>query len=195
VVTTRKTDIGALINPGHDAGHELFTVADVHKLRLYVNVPESYANQIQVGMKAQFEVPDRPGQTFSAILTDNSRSVAENSGTVLIQLSVDNADGQLIPGEYGKVRFALPPDSHVIQVPASALAFRKDGLMVATVTSDNRIAFRAIKISRELGTMVEVASGLSATDRIIDNPSDSLEDGDKVRVAPTTDHPAGGNKS
>jgi len=195
VVTARKTDIGALINAGHDSGHELFTVADVHKLRLYVNVPQSYASQIQVGMKAQFEVPDRPGQTFNAVLTDNSGSVSENSGTVLIELSVDNADGKLIPGEYGKVRFALPADVHVLQIPASALAFRKQGLTVATVTSDNRVAFRPIKISRDLGTMIEIESGLSATDRIIDNPPDSLEDGDKVRVAQTTVTTAGGSKS
>ena len=194
VVTARKTDIGALINAGHDAGHELFTVADVHKLRLYVNVPQSYANQIQIGMKAQLEVPELPGQSFSAILADNSRSVSENSGTVLIELEVDNADGKLLPGEYGNVRFDLPRDVHAVQVPASALVFRKEGLTVATVTYDDRVAYRPIKISRDLGNIVEVASGLSTTDRIIDNPPDSLEDGDRVSVARAAISPAGGSK-
>jgi RND family efflux transporter MFP subunit len=194
VVTARKTDIGALINAGHDAGHELFTVADVHKLRLYVNVPQSYANQIQIGMKAQLEVPELPGQSFSAILADNSRSVSENSGTVLIELEVDNADGKLLPGEYGNVRFDLPRDVHAVQVPASALVFRKEGLTVATVTYDDRVAYRSIKISRDLGNIVEVASGLSTTDRIIDNPPDSLEDGDRVSVARAAISPAGGSK-
>jgi RND family efflux transporter MFP subunit len=182
VVTERKTDIGALINAGHDAGHELFTVADVHKLRLYVSVPQSYANQIQMGMKAQLEVPESPGQTFSAILSDNSRSVNESSGTVLIQLEVENTDGKLMPGEYGNVRFDLPRDTVSVQIPASSLRFQKDGLTVAVLTSDDHVAFPSIKISRDLGAMVEVASGLSTTDRIIDNPPDSLEQGERVGV-------------
>jgi RND family efflux transporter MFP subunit len=183
IVTARKTDIGALINAGHDAGHELFTVADVHKLRLYVSVPQGYANQIHVGMKAQFTVPERPGELFAGVLTDDSRSVSENSGTVLIQLDVDNKDAKLLPGEYGNVRFDLPRDPNAVRLPASALTFRKEGLRVATLTADNRVAYRTIQISRDMGNSVEVASGLTSADRIIDNPPDSLEDGDQVRVA------------
>ena len=183
VVTARKTDIGALINAGHDAGHELFTVGDVHRLRLYVSVPQSYANRVQVGMKAQLEVPEHPGQTFSATLSNNSRAVSENSGTVLVELEVDNAGGKLLPGEYGDVRFDLPPDGHAVLIPASALTFRKEGLSVATLTAENRVAYRAIKISRDLGGKVEIASGLTTADHIIDNPPDYLESGDLVRVA------------
>jgi RND family efflux transporter MFP subunit len=183
VVTARKTDIGALINAGHDAGHELFTVGDVRKLRLYVSVPQSYANRVQVGMKAQLEVPEHPGQTFSATLSNNSRAVSENSGTVLVELEVDNAGGRLLPGEYGNVRFDLPPESHAVFVPASALTFRKEGLSVATLTAENRVAYRSIKISHDLGATVEIASGLTTADRIIDNPPDYLENGDQVRVA------------
>jgi RND family efflux transporter MFP subunit len=194
VVTERKTDIGALINAGHDAGHELFTVADVHKLRLYVEVPQSYANQIRLGMKAQLEVPEHPDQTFSATLTDNSHSVNVSSGTVLIQLEVDNADDKLMPGEYGNVQFDLPRDVKAVQIPASSLRFQKDGLTVATLTPDNHVAFRGIKISRDLGAMVEVASGLSTDDRIIDNPPDSLEERDQVSVARPVTNPAGGSQ-
>jgi multidrug efflux pump subunit AcrA (membrane-fusion protein) len=113
---------------------------------------------------------------------------------VLIELEVDNADGKLLPGEYGNVRFDLPRDVHAVQVPASALVFRKEGLTVATVTYDDRVAYRSIKISRDLGNIVEVASGLSTTDRIIDNPPDSLEDGDRVSVARAAISPAGGSK-
>lgn len=199
IVTARKTDIGALINAGHDAGHELFTVSDVRKLRLYVNVPQSYANQVQVGMKALLTVPERPGQTFNAVLADNSRAVGENSGAVLMELDVDNMDGKLLPGEYGNVRFDLPRDVDTVRVPASALLFRKDGLTVATLTADNRVAIRSIQISRDLGNTVEIASGLSTSDRIIDNPPDSLENGDQVRVADPqpqpASQPAGGGKS
>ena len=194
VVTERKTDIGALINAGHDAGHELFSVADVHKLRLYVEVPQSYTNQIQLGMKAQLEVPEHPGQTFSATLTDNSHSVSQSSGTVLVQLEVDNADGKLMPGDYGNVHFDLPRDVKSVQIPASSLRFQKEGLSVAMLTPENCVAFRAINISRDLGATVEVASGLSTTDRIIDNPPDSLEDKDQVTVAGPETRPNGSDK-
>ncbi len=190
IVTARKTDIGALINAGHDAGHELFTVADVHKLRLYVSVPQSYANLIQVGMKAQFSVPERPGESFNGVLTDNSRSVSENSGTVLIELDVDNKDGKLLPGEYGNVRFKLPHEANVMRLPASALTFRKEGLRVATLTADNHVLYRIIQISRDMGNSVEVAAGLSPSDRIIDSPPDALEDGDLVKVAAPVAAPA-----
>jgi multidrug efflux pump subunit AcrA (membrane-fusion protein) len=134
-------------------------------------------------MKAQFTVPERPGELFAGVLTDNSRSVSENSGTVLIELDVDNNDGKLLPGEYGNVRFDLPRDANAVRLPASALTFRKEGLRVATLTADNRVAYRTIQISRDMGNSVEVAAGLSSTDRIIDNPPDALEDGDRVRVA------------
>ena len=194
VITERKTDIGALINAGHDSGHELFTVADVHKLRLYVSVPQSYANQIQLGMKALLEVPENPGQTFSAVLSDNSRSVSESTGTVLIQLEVNNADGKLMPGEYGNVHFDLPKDVRSVQIPASALRFQKDGLTLATLTNDNRAAFRSVKISRDLGATVEIASGLTTSDRIIDNPPDSLADGDLVSVSSAQPGSVGGGK-
>jgi RND family efflux transporter MFP subunit len=183
VVTTRKTDIGALINAGHDAGHELFTVADVHKLRLYVNVPQNYAPQIHVGAKARLDVPERPGEVFTATLSDNSHAVSENSGTVLVELEVDNRKGDLLPGGFGSVHFDLAPSANIVEVPASALIFRKEGLMVATLTTDNKIAFRHIKISRDLGPVVEVASDLSTSDRIIDNPPDSLENGEAVRIS------------
>jgi len=182
VVTERKTDIGALINAGHDAGHELFTVADVHKLRLYVNVPQSYAHQINPGMKAKLDIPGLPGQTFTAIFTANSRTVNQDSGTVLIELGVDNTDGKLMPGGYGNVHFNLPNDRSVVQVPASALVFRKEGLSVAALTPGNHVAFRPVSISHDSGTFVEIASGLSTSDRLIDNPPDSLENGDQVRL-------------
>ncbi|OIQ80935.1 multidrug resistance protein MdtA precursor [mine drainage metagenome] len=182
VVTERKTDIGALINAGHDAGHELFTVADVHKLRLYVSVPQNYINQIRMGMKATLTVPEHPEKVFSAVLSDNSRAVSEHSGTMLIQLEVANADGKLVPGEYADVRFDLPRDVHAVQIPASALKFQKDGLTVATLTPDDHVTYRSIKISRDLGNRVEVATGLSTTDRIVDNPPDFLEEGTLVRA-------------
>ena len=183
IITSRKTDIGALINAGHDAGHELFTVADNRKLRLYVNVPQSYAHKLNVGMKADLEVPSFPGKTFEATLSANSGAVNESSGSVLVELEVDNKLGQLMPGGYGNVKFKLPLDASLIQIPASALVFRKEGLSIATLTTDNHVAFRPIQISHDQGSMVEIANGISPTDRIIDNPPDSIENGDLVRIS------------
>ncbi len=186
VVTERNTDIGALINAGHDAGHRLFTVDDVHKLRMYVDVPQNYAHQISAGMKVDFDVPSLPGQTFSAVLTGNSRAINTSSGTMLVELAVDNVDRKLMPGAYGNVHFNLPSDSKVVQIPATALVFRKEGISLATLTPDNHVAFRSIKISRDLGGAVEIASGLSESDRVIDSPPDSLEPGDMIRIAEGT---------
>ena len=183
IITSRKTDIGALINAGHDAGHELFTVADNRKLRLYVNVPQSYAHKLNVGMKADLDVPSFPGKTFEATLSANSGAVNESSGSVLVELEVDNKLGQLMPGGYGNVKFKLPLDASLIQIPASALVFRKEGLSIATLTTDNHVAFRPIQISHDQGSMVEIANGISPTDRIIDNPPDSIENGDLVRIS------------
>lgn len=184
IVTARKTDIGALINAGHDAGQELFVVGDVHKLRLYVNVPQSYANRVHPGMTAQLDVPELPGRVFSAVLSNSAHAVNEASGTVLVELEVDNAGGALLPGEYGNVAFDLQQSGEAVVVPASALAFRKEGLSVATLTASDRVAYRAVKIRRDLGATVEIASGLSGRDRVIDNPPDDLENGDRVSVAP-----------
>lgn len=183
VVTARNTDIGALINAGHDAGHELFTVADISKMRLYVNVPQNYTQQINSGMAAQLEVPGLSGQTFKAVLTANSHAVNENSGTMLIEFEVNNTNGKLMAGGYGNVHLTLPSDQNVVKIPASALVFRKEGLSVATLTADNHVAFRPIHISRDLGNQVDIASGLAATDRLIDNPPDNLENGDMVELA------------
>ena len=186
MITSRKTDIGALINAGHDAGHELFTVADNRKLRLYVNVPQSYAHKLNVGMKADLDVPSFPGKTFEATLRANSGAVNESSGSVLVELEVDNKLGQLMPGGYGNVKFKLPVDASLIQIPASALVFRKEGLSIATLTTDNHVAFRPIQISHDQGSVVEIANGISPTDRIIDNPPDSIENGDLVRISGPT---------
>lgn len=187
VVTARNTDIGALINAGHDAGRSLFTVDDVHKLRLYVDVPQNYAHQINAGMQAQFDIPGLPGQLFNATLTGNSRAVSQNSGTMLIELDVDNAERKLLPGGYGNVHFKLPHESNVVQVPTTALVFRKEGISVATLTADNRVAFHTIDISHDLGSAVQIDSGLMIADCVIDSPPDSLEQGDMVRVAKVND--------
>jgi len=183
VVTSRKTDIGALISAGGDSGPELFTVADVHKLRVYVRVPQSFSADIKPGMTASLSVPEYPGQSFTASLDSTADAVNDQSGTLLVELALDNASGTLKPGDYAEVHFKLPQGAASVQVPASALIFRQQGLQVATVGKDDHVVMKNIRIARDNGSYVDVADGLTAADRVIDSPPDSLAQGDVVRVS------------
>ena len=185
VVTTRSTDIGALISVGGVTDTPLFTVADERRLRIYVRVPQSYSAYIKPGMTATFTVPEYPGRTFTANLATTADAITPQTGAELIQLQIDNADHGLKAGDYAQVRFALPADSAALQAPASALMFRDAGMAVAVIGPDGRVAIKPITIGRDLGTSVEVATGLSASDRVIDNPPDDLRsDGDQGCASP-----------
>ena len=183
IVTARDTDVGALINAGSGKGLELFVVSDVHTLRLYVNVPQNYVAQVTPGTKAQVTVPERPGQTFTATVETTSQSVDPSSGATLVQLGVDNQAGLLLPGAFANVHFDLPVAAADLSVPASALIFDHRGVRVATVGPDNRIEFKPIRIARDLGDVVQISSGLTANDRIVDSPPDGIGNGDQVRIA------------
>ena len=183
VVTSRSTDIGALIVVGAPGQTPLFTVADESRLRIYVRVPQNYAWEIKQNMTAAFDVPERPGEIYTAVVAATADAVDATTGTLLVQLQIDNADHKLKPGDYAQVHFTLPATAHAIQVPASALMFRDSGMEVATVGAGGRVVIRPITIARDFGTSVQVASGLTAADRVIDNPPDSLRQGDAVRIA------------
>jgi RND family efflux transporter MFP subunit len=183
-VTARLTDIGALINAGSGAGLELFVVSDTHRLRLYINVPQNYATRVVPGAHAQLTVPERPGRTFTATVEASAQSVDPASGSTLVQLAVDNAAGELVPGAYANVHFDLSLAAANLNVPASALIFDHSGLQVATLGPHNRVIFKPVKVARDLGDSVEIASGLTAEDRIIDSPPDGIGNGDEVRIGP-----------
>ncbi|MGE5513555.1 MAG: efflux RND transporter periplasmic adaptor subunit [Bacteroidota bacterium] len=187
LITARNTDVGALINSGAGTGAALFVVADVHKLRIYVNVPQNYVPRIKIGSKAQISVPEYPGRTFSAVVEASSQAVDVASGTTRMQLAVDNASGELMPGAYANVRLELPREGDAWNIPASALIFDEHGLRVATVDADNRVVFKPVVIGRDMGKVIEIASGPTADDRIIDAPPDGLIQGDQVRIASTGD--------
>jgi RND family efflux transporter MFP subunit len=192
VLTTRSTDIGDLINVGGPSTAPLFTVADVSKLRIYVQVPQSYSAGIQPGMTADFTVPEYPGRTFTAKLAASADAITPQSGTLLIQLQIDNTDRALKPGDYAQVRFNLPPNG-AIQVPATALMFRDNGMSVALVGAGGRVTMKPVTVVQDLGTTVEVAGALTSADRVIDSPPDSLRPGDQVRIAvPAARTTAGG---
>jgi len=182
IVTVRNTDVGNLINTGSAAGSEMFVVADIHKLRLYVNVPQAYVPQVTTGTKAILTVPERPGKQYEAKVEASAGAVDVASGTTRMQLVVDNAAAELMPGAYANVRLTVGDKRNVLVVPSSAIIFDKDGLRVATVTSDNRVVLKPIKIGRDLGAKIEVASGLAPDDRVIESAPDDIVDGDQVNV-------------
>lgn len=185
VVTARDTDVGALIDAGGGNKPQLFTVSDARQLRVYVSVPQAESAAIRPGMTATLTVPERPGTTFNAKLVDTDDAITPSSGTLLVQLLVDNSKGLLVPGEYTQVHFSLPTNPNALQIPASALIFRDHGLQVATVGSNDHTVLKNVTIATDLGTRVVIGSGLDSADRVIDNPPDSLANGDVVRLAQT----------
>ncbi|NNM81741.1 MAG: efflux RND transporter periplasmic adaptor subunit [Burkholderiales bacterium] len=182
VVTERNTDIGKLINLGSNSGQALFRVADIHKLRIYVDVPQSYASLIQEKMKAKLYFPEHPGKAYTATLTSTANAVRVASRTMAVELQMDNQNGEVLPGTYAEVHFEMPSRSNVFMIPASTLLFRKEGLQVAIVGPDNKVILKHIVIGRDLGRIEEVINGLDANDKIIDSPSDSIAQGEVVRV-------------
>jgi RND family efflux transporter MFP subunit len=183
LVTARTTDVGALINAGSGGGPAMFVVSQIDKLRAYVNVPQNYVPSIRVGTKAQISVPEHPGKNFPGTVEASAQSVDAASGTTRMQLVVDNAANELMTGAFATVTFELPHPETAVNVPASALIFNRSGLQVAIVDRENRIILKPITISRDLGSEVEIASGVVADDRVVINPPDGVVTGDQVRVA------------
>jgi len=183
VVTARNTDVGALINAGSSAAQPLFKVADIHAMRIYVRVPQVYASELSTGMPAALTQPQYPGKTFPARLATTSNAVAAESRTVLAELHADNAAGKLWPGTYTQVRFDLPPDQGVLRVPASALIFRAGGAELATLGPQDHIVMKPVSVGRNLGSEIEITSGIDPSDLVVSSPLDTLENGETVRVA------------
>ncbi len=153
-------------------------MTDQSKLRIYVQVPQSYLTDLKIGMTASFTVPEHPDRTFAATVAALSQAVNVTSGTFTVQLQADNTDGSVKPGDYAQVKFDLPTHANVVEVPSSALIFGTAGMQVATVGRDGRAILKVIKIGRDYGTTVEVQAGVTVNDKVIDNPPDSLRQGD-----------------
>jgi len=183
VVTARTTDIGALITVGAVNDPGLFTVSDVHRLRIYVSVPQAYSAQIHPGQVVSLQAPEYPGRVFQATLVSTSGAIGAQSGALLAELQIDNADNALKPGDYVQATFDLPGQTGGLQAPASALIFEHDGMNVAVVGPNNRVTLKHVTVGRDLGVAVELSSGLQPNDRVIVNPPDSIADGEVVRIA------------
>jgi len=182
VVTARNTDIGALISSG-SAGQPLFDVADLHRVRIYVQVPQAFTADLRPGLKATFEMPQYPGQKFEATLVTTSKGMNEASRSMLVELQADNPDGKLFGGTYCRVDFLIPGDPNMVRVPATALMPVNRGVQVAVLGDDNKIVLKSIQLGRDFGDTVEVKAGLSPQDRVIDSPPETLQAGDTVQLA------------
>jgi RND family efflux transporter MFP subunit len=185
VITARNTDIGHLIDSGASGGTatELFHIASLRKLRVYVNVPQQYSQAAKPGLLADVTLPEFPGRLFTGTLVRTANSIDASSRTLLVEVDVENPGGVLFPGAYTEVHLKLPSGASTFILPVSTLIFRSAGLQVATVSSDNKVALTPIVIGRDYGTEVEVVSGLSEGDSVIVSPPDSLVAGESVRRA------------
>jgi RND family efflux transporter MFP subunit len=183
VVTARETDVGALINAGSGTGPELFRVADIHKMRIYVRVPQALSGDLVAGQTAELNLPQHPNHSIEATVVTTSHAINQSSRTLLVELQANNPNGDLQPGTYAEVHFNLPDSPDTLRLPTSALLFREDGLKVATVGPGDKVTLKPVSVARDLGTEVEIASGVTPADRVINSPSDSIAEGDIVRPA------------
>ena len=184
VLTRRNVDPGALINSGAGvAGKELFDIARVDPLRVYVSAPQAYAPSMKVGVKAVVTLQEFPGQKFLGTIARTADAIDPATRTLNTEVDVANKDGKLLPGSFGQVHFAIGTSVLRITIPVNAMLFRAEGAQVAVVDKDGKVHLRPINIGRDFGATLEVLSGLEVSDQVIINPSDSLEEGQQVHVA------------
>jgi len=187
VLTRRNVDPGALINAGAGAaGRELFDIARVDPLRVFTSVPQAYALSIKVGSQTVVTLQEFPGEKFLGKVARTAESIDPATRTLLTEVDVPNKDGRLLPGSFGEVHFAVGANVNKVTVPVNAMLFRAEGPQVAVVGGDNKIQLRHINIGRDYGTTLEILGGVTANERIVINPADSLEDGQQVNVAQPT---------
>jgi multidrug efflux system membrane fusion protein len=197
VLTRRNVDPGALINAGSGTvGTELFRMARVDPLRVYTSVPQAYAPFIKVGAKTAVTLQEFPGQKFFGKVVRTAEAIDPSTRTLLTEVDVPNQNGRLLPGSFGEVHFSVGSGVNKVTVPVNAMLFRAEGAQVAVVGSDGKVQLRPINIGRDYGTTLEILGGVSTTDQIVINPSDSLEDGQQVIVAqkPAQSQPASQQK-
>ena len=185
IVTQRNTDVGALINAGSSAsnGPQLFRVADVHEMRVFVQVPQEQSASMRAGLSAEMTLPQYPDKTFKAVVSTTSEAINKTARTLLVELHADNTDNLLQPGTFAQVRFNLADNLTMLRIPTSALIFRENGPQLAVLGPGDKVELRSIKLGRNLGTEFEVLAGLGPSDTIINSPPDSLSQGEQVRVA------------
>ncbi|CAD7716550.1 Multidrug resistance protein MdtA [Xanthomonas hydrangeae] len=187
VVIARNTDVGALITTGSTTGAPLFVVADVHKLRIHVNIPQSRVSSLRVGDNVSVNVPEWPGETFQATVRSLAGAIDAQTGAMRIQLEIANDDRRLLPGSFATVRFASrTPEAPRNALPPSALIMGRQGVRIALIDDAGRVTLKKVTILRDHGILVELDGGLPANARVINSPPDGIADGEIVRVAVPT---------
>jgi RND family efflux transporter MFP subunit len=195
VLTKRTVDPGALINAGAGvAGRELFDVARVDPLRVYVSVPQSYAPSIKTGADAVVTLQEYSGQKFIGKVVRTAESIDPATRTLLTEVDVPNKKGQLLPGSFGEVHFRVGIGVSKVTLPVNTMLFRSEGAQVAVVGTDGKVQLRPITIGRDYGATLEILGGVEESDRVVVNPADSLEQGQPVNVAPENTPPAHGGQ-
>jgi RND family efflux transporter MFP subunit len=185
IITVRNTDVGHLINSGAGtAAAELFHIAAIHTLRVYINVPQQFSPAAKAGLIANLTLQEFPGRQFKGKLVRTANAIDLATRTLLVEVDVDNPTGELLPGSFAEVHLAVPSGAPTFILPVSALIFRAQGLQVGVVKDGNRAELTDIILGRDFGAEVEVVSGLQGDDDVIVNPPDSLISGETVRVAP-----------
>ena len=183
-ITSRTTDIGSLINAGSSTdGVALFKIAQTDLLRVYVKIPQNYSTRITRDMTVNLRFTEHPGKLFPATLVETAQAIDPLTRTLLAQFKVNNKDNQLLAGSYAEVLFSFPVSPLTVRLPVNTLLFRSEGLQVATVDSNQCVVLKPITVTRDFGTEVEVRSGINPGDQVIVNPSDSILNGEKVRIA------------
>jgi RND family efflux transporter MFP subunit len=190
VITARNTDIGALINAGQSTGAELFRIADMHKLRIFVQVPEGYAAVTRPGLEADLRFAEQPGRTFTATTVRTSNALDPTLRTLQVELELDNANRDVFPGAYAEVHFKLPASAQSLRLPANTVLFRAAGLQVATLDGQKHVKLKSIVQGRDFGNTIEILSGVEPDEVVILNPPDSLTDGVLVRISPPPPAPS-----
>jgi RND family efflux transporter MFP subunit len=181
VITARNTDIGQLITAG--SGPALFGIAQTDPLRVYVQVPQQYIYGITNGLRADLLFLELPGRTFGATVTRISGAVDPTTRTLQVELQLPNPNGEIFAGSYAQVRFDEPTSTGTLTISDNAIIFRAEGTQLALVGDDNKVKLQDVKVGRDYGSTIEVLAGLQPTDRVIDNPPDSIAEGMTVEIA------------
>jgi RND family efflux transporter MFP subunit len=183
IVTARNTDIGRLISAGQNTmPQELFHLAAIGKIRVYVSVPEAYSSAIKVGGKASLTLDEYPGRSFEGTIARNSNAIDQATRTLNVEVDIDNPKAELLPGAYVFVHFKVPEHATSLMIPSNTLLFRAQGLQVGVVRN-NRVHLIPVKIGKDTGANVEISSGLTTSDPVVLDPSDSLASGQEVQIA------------
>lgn len=183
IVTVRNVDVGTLVNSGNGGpAREMFRLAQLHVLRIFVNVPQTYAAEVHAGQSANLTVDELPGQVFPAVVDRISQSLDERSRTMLAILNVPNPREILLPGMYTHIRITLPRPVRTILIPGDALVVRSDGTQVAVVDSNHRVHFRRVVLGRDFGQQIEVRQGLAEGDLVVANPTDDVRENAAVEL-------------